>query len=59
MSFTQTPVDLSSGKLNLSLQENQTAAFDLTKSYRWYLRWVAPGIVTRTVLSGIISIGDP
>lgn len=63
--FEITPVDppgvedLSSGKINLSLTETQTQSFDLTKSYRWYLRWVAPGGVTRTVLSGSISVGDP
>lgn len=57
--FTLTPVDLEAGKINLSLQESQTQAFDPTKVYRWYLRWVAPGVVTRTVLSGSITVGDP
>lgn len=57
--FTQTLVDLSTGQINLSLQETQTQSFNLGKSYRWYLRWVSPGLVTRTVLSGAISIGDP
>lgn len=59
VNFTLTEVDLSAGQINLSLQENQTQAFDLTKTYRWYLRWVAPGVVTRTVLSGAIVVGDP
>jgi hypothetical protein len=59
VNFTLTEVDLSAGEINLSLQENQTQAFDLTKTYRWYLRWVAPGVVTRTVLSGAIVVGDP
>jgi hypothetical protein len=57
--FTITEVDLAAGKINLSLQENQTQSFDPAKSYRWYLRWVAPGVVTRTVLSGAIIVGDP
>ena len=57
--FTITNVDLSAGKINLSLTETQTQSFNLAKSYRWYLRWVAPGTVTRTVLSGSISVGDP
>lgn len=59
VNFTLTEVDLAAGQINLSLQENQTQAFDLTKTYRWYLRWVAPGVVTRTVLSGAIVVGDP
>jgi hypothetical protein len=58
-SFTITEVDLSLGKLNLSLTETQTQSFNLTKSYRWYMRWIAPGVVTRTVLSGSIAVGDP
>lgn len=57
--FTLTEVDLAAGKVNLSLTETQTQSFNLAKSYRWYLRWVAPGAVTRTVLSGSISVGDP
>lgn len=58
-SFTITEVDLSLGKINLSLTETQTQAFNLAKNYRWYMRWIAPGVVTRTVLSGSISVGDP
>lgn len=57
--FTLTVVDLSTGKLNLSLTEEQTQAFSLAKPYRWYLRWTAPGVVKRTVLSGGIVVGDP
>jgi hypothetical protein len=58
-SFTITTIDLSLGKINLSLTETQTQSFDLAKTYRWYMRWIAPGVVTRTVLSGSISVGDP
>jgi len=58
-SFTITEVDLSLGKINLSLTETQTQSLDLGKRYRWYLRWIAPGVVTRTVLSGDITAGDP
>lgn len=57
--FTIDPVDLSLGKINLSLTETQTESFNLAKSYRWWLRWVSPGVVTRTILSGTISVGDP
>jgi hypothetical protein len=59
MSFTTTAVNLASGQINLSLQETQTATLDPAKSYRWYLRWVSPTLVTRTVLSGSVTIGDP
>lgn len=57
--FTQTPVDLSLGQLNLSLNETQTGALALGGNYRWFMRWVSPGIVTRTVLSGTISVRSP
>lgn len=58
-SFAITEVDLSSGQINLSLTETQTQSLVPGKAYRWYLRWVAPGVVTRTVLSGSITVGDP
>lgn len=57
--FAITYVDLSAGEINLSLTEAQTQSLLPNKTYRWYLRWVAPGVVTRTVLSGSISVGDP
>ena len=56
--FTITPINLSLGTLNLSLQENQTAALSTTDTLRWYFRWVGPGVVTRTVLSGKLTPGD-
>lgn len=57
--FTITPIDLSLGKLNLSLNETDTSAFNPAVTYRWYLRWVAPGVVTRTVVSGAINVRLP
>lgn len=59
VSFTQTPVDLSAGQINLSLTETQTDALQLGAPYRWYMRWVAPGLVTRTVLSGSVAVVSP
>lgn len=56
--FTITPINLSTGQLNLSLQESQTASLSATDVLRWYLRWVGPGVVTRTVLSGKLTVGD-
>jgi len=57
--FTQTNVSLSLGQINLSLDESVTGALELGGNYRWYMRWVAPGIKTRTVLSGAISVRSP
>lgn len=59
LSFTITNVDLAAGKVNLSLTEAQTQSFTPNTNYRWYLRWVAPGGVTRTPLSGSLTAGDP
>jgi hypothetical protein len=57
--FTITPVDLATGRLNLSLNETDTGFFSAAITYRWYLRWVAPGVVTRTVVSGTIRASLP
>lgn len=57
--FTVTNVDIPAGQINLSLQETQTQGLDVSKTYRWFLRWVAPGVVTRTIISGSISLRDP
>jgi hypothetical protein len=59
MSFTQTPIDLSVGQINLSLNETQTGSLELGTAYRWFFRWVAPGIITRTVLSGTVLARSP
>lgn len=59
MQFTITAVDLAAGQIHLSLQENQTLALNPRDRLRWYLRWVAPGVVTRTVLAGTVTVGDP
>lgn len=54
-SFTVTPTDIPAGKIGIGLTETQTAALSPANRYRWYLRWVSPGNVTRTVLSGQIT----
>jgi hypothetical protein len=59
LSFTQNPVDLSSGQINLSLTEIQSGFLAPGSPYRWFMRWVAPGFVTRTVLSGTITAVSP
>lgn len=59
VNFTITVVDLATGQINLSLQESQTLSLNPQDKLRWYLRWVAPGVITRTVLSGKVTVGDP
>jgi hypothetical protein len=41
------------------LTETQTAALSTTTKTRWYLRWVSPGGVTRTVLAGQLKVANP
>lgn len=57
--FTQTVVSLANGQINLSLDETVTGALDLGGNYRWFMRWVAPGVKTRTVISGAVSVRSP
>lgn len=57
--FTITPVNLAEGTLNLSLTESQTESLTAGVSYRWFLRWIAPGVITRTVLSGSLTMFNP
>jgi len=57
--FTQVPVNLATGHLNLSLQEAQTAALTLGGNYRWFMRWFSADQVTRTVLSGAVTVRSP
>lgn len=54
VAMTVTPVELASGKINLSLTASQTAAFT-TQPIIWYLKWTNPGGGVRTVLSGKIT----
>jgi hypothetical protein len=54
-SFTITQTNLSSGQIGIGLTESQTSQLSPANSYRWYLRWVSPGNVTRTVLSGPVT----
>jgi hypothetical protein len=45
--------------VTLSFVETQTQQLTPRLAWRWYLRWVSPGGVTRTVLSGPISSRAP
>lgn len=57
--FVQEVVSLANGQINLSLQESVTSSLSLVGNYRWFMRWTSPGLVTRTVLSGSISVRSP
>lgn len=54
--FGVTEQDAAAGQINLTLQESVTAGLSETQTYRWYLRGVAPGTVTRTYVSGTFSV---
>jgi hypothetical protein len=58
-SFAVTNTNLSTGQIALGLTETQTSALTVGGNYRWFLRWVAPGTVTRTVISGAVSVSNP
>jgi hypothetical protein len=51
--------NVTSSTVQISLTETQTAAISPTGSNRWFLRWVSPGGVTRTVLSGTVTASNP
>jgi hypothetical protein len=57
--FLVTPVNESLGQVNLSLTETQTADLSTAGKYRWFFRWVTSGGVTRTVLSGKVTVSVP
>lgn len=51
--------DLSEGQITLGLSEAQTSLLSPTIGYRWFMRWVDTGQVTRTVLSGTLTVANP
>ena len=57
--FVVTEQDAAAGQINLSLQEAATSGLSETQTYRWYLRGVAPGTVTRTYVSGTFAVKSP
>jgi hypothetical protein len=58
-SFNVNVTDADEGELTISLTEIQTAALSTVTTYRWLLRGVAPGAVTRTYLSGTFTVRAP
>jgi len=57
--ITVTVDDAANGTLSLGLTETQTSSLSEATSYRWYLRGVEPGDVTRTYVSGAFSVRAP
>lgn len=56
---TATVAGVTSSTAQISMTETQTLAISPTGQSRWYLRWVSPGGVTRTVLSGVVQAQNP
>jgi len=52
-------VSQTAGTIILALSEQQTALLSPGTPYRWFLRAVAPGEVTRTILSGTVTAVAP
>jgi len=47
------------GLMVIGLSEVQTNLLTPGQDYRWYLRWIAPGELTRTILSGSVTAVAP
>jgi hypothetical protein len=65
-SFGQTVVaptigitNVTAGSMIIGLSEVQTALLSPNENYRWFLRWVAPGEITRTIVSGSVTAVAP
>jgi hypothetical protein len=57
--FTISATAITAGQILIALPESQTSALTPAVGYRWYLRWVDPGLVTRTVLAGELTVTNP
>lgn len=57
--FAVSVTDAAAGQLSLALTETQTASLNEATPYRWMLRGVAPGDVTRTYVSGSFTVRAP
>jgi hypothetical protein len=56
---TATVSGITSSTVQVSLTEAQTLSISPTGLSRWFLRWVSPSGVTRTVLSGNVTAKNP
>jgi hypothetical protein len=57
--FAISNTSLAAGQITIGLNETQTASLSPGIAYRWYMRWVDTGMVTRTVLSGTVTVVNP
>lgn len=57
--FVISNTNLAQGQILIGLSENQTSLLSPGIAYRWYMRWVDTGFVTRTVLSGTVTVVNP
>lgn len=57
--FAISNTNLAAGQITIGLSETQTAALSPAIAYRWFMRWVDTGQVTRTVLSGTVTVANP
>jgi hypothetical protein len=57
--FTVNVVNAANGQLNIAMDETTTDGLDEATAYRWFLRGVAPGAVTRTYISGSFTVRAP
>lgn len=51
--------NVTTGSMIIGLSETQTALLSPGQNYRWFLRWVAPGEITRTIVSGSVTAVAP
>jgi len=54
-----TTAGVPASSVGISLVETQTSGLSSAGRYRWYLRWVSPGGVTRTYLAGNVLPSNP
>ena len=52
-------VNAATWSMVIGISEAQSALLSPSESYRWYLRWVAPGDITRTIVSGSVTAVAP
>jgi hypothetical protein len=57
--FGITNTNLAAGQITIGLNETQTASLSPGIAYRWFMRWIDTGMVTRTVLSGSVAVVAP
>ena len=49
----------STGEMVIGLSETQTSLLSPGATYRWYLRWISPTDITRTIVSGSVTAVAP